>query len=305
MNPSLEYKIKMLPDSPGCYLMKSQGQIIYVGKAVNLKNRVRSYFHGSHTPKVAAMVARVDDFDLMLCQTNFEALTLECNLIKKHRPFYNILLKDDKHYPYLRIDLDERYPRLTLARRMNQHDGAKYFGPYIGATAVRQVMEEVRRFFPLRTCNLSLPLKTPKRPCMHYQLGRCMAPCAGKISESDYNALLQRVIAFLNGDSRELLSRLTQEMNQAAQRMEYEQAAVLRDKIRDIRQLMEEQHAIQTRDVEQDVLAVAVSDSDAMVHLTHIRSGRIEGGQAFLMENAGDEEPEAILSNFMTQYYDD
>lgn len=305
MNPSLEYKIKMLPDSPGCYLMKSQGQIIYVGKAVNLKNRVRSYFHGSHTPKVAAMVARVDDFDLMLCQTNFEALTLECNLIKKHRPFYNILLKDDKHYPYLRIDLDERYPRLTLARRMNQHDGAKYFGPYIGATAVRQVMEEVRRFFPLRTCNLSLPLKTPKRPCMHYQIGRCMAPCAGKISESDYNALLQRVIAFLNGDSRELLSRLTQEMNQAAQRMEYEQAAVLRDKIRDIRQLMEEQHAIQTRDVEQDVLAVAVSDSDAMVHLTHIRSGRIEGGQAFLMENAGDEEPEAILSNFMTQYYDD
>ena len=168
MNSTLAYKIKMLPDSPGCYLMKSEGQIIYVGKAVNLKNRVRSYFHGSHTPKVAAMVARVDDFDLMLCQTNFEALTLECNLIKKHKPFYNILLKDDKHYPYLRIDPGERYPRLTLARRMNAHDGARYFGPYIGATAVRQVMEEVRRFFPLRTCNLTLPMKTPKWPCMHY-----------------------------------------------------------------------------------------------------------------------------------------
>ena len=305
MNPTLEYKIKMLPDSPGCYLMKSEGQIIYVGKAVNLKNRVRSYFHGSHTPKVAAMVARVDDFDLMLCQTNFEALTLECNLIKKHRPFYNILLKDDKHYPYLRIDPRERYPRLTLARRMDMRDGAKYFGPYIGATAVRQVMEEVRRFFPLRTCNLSLPLKTPKRPCMHYQIGRCMAPCAGKISEGDYNALLQRVIDFLNGDSRELLSRLTQEMNAAAARMEYEQAALIRDKISDIRQLMEEQHAIQTRDVEQDVLAVAVEENDAMVHLTHIRAGRMEGGQSFLMENAGDEEPESILANFLTQYYDD
>ena len=305
MNPTLEYKIKMLPDSPGCYLMKSEGQIIYVGKAVNLKNRVRSYFHGSHTPKVAAMVARVDDFDLMLCQTNFEALTLECNLIKKHRPFYNILLKDDKHYPYLRIDPKERYPRLTLARRMDMRDGAKYFGPYIGATAVRQVMEEVRRFFPLRTCNLSLPLKTPKRPCMHYQIGRCMAPCAGKISEGDYNALLQRVIDFLNGDSRELLSRLTQEMNAAAARMEYEQAALIRDKISDIRQLMEEQHAIQTRDVEQDVLAVAVEENDAMVHLTHIRAGRMEGGQSFLMENAGDEEPESILANFLTQYYDD
>ena len=305
MNPTLEYKIKMLPDSPGCYLMKSEGQIIYVGKAVNLKNRVRSYFHGSHTPKVAAMVARVDDFDLMLCQTNFEALTLECNLIKKHRPFYNILLKDDKHYPYLRIDPRERFPRLTLARRMDMRDGAKYFGPYIGATAVRQVMEEVRRFFPLRTCNLSLPLKTPKRPCMHYQIGRCMAPCAGKISEGDYNALLQRVIDFLNGDSRELLSRLTQEMNAAAARMEYEQAALIRDKISDIRQLMEEQHAIQTRDVEQDVLAVAVEENDAMVHLTHIRAGRMEGGQSFLMENAGDEEPESILANFLTQYYDD
>ena len=160
MNPTLEYKIRMLPESPGCYIMKSAGEIIYVGKAVNLKNRVRSYFHGAHTPKVAAMVSRVDDFDLMLCQTNFEALTLECNLIKKHKPFYNILLKDDKHYPYLRIDLSEPYPRLTLARRMDQRDGAKYFGPYIGATAVRQVVEEVRRFFPLRTCNLSLPLKS-------------------------------------------------------------------------------------------------------------------------------------------------
>lgn len=305
MNPTLEYKIKMLPDSPGCYLMKSEGQIIYVGKAVNLKNRVRSYFHGSHTPKVAAMVARVDDFDLMLCQTNFEALTLECNLIKKHRPFYNILLKDDKHYPYLRIDLKERYPRLTLARRMDMRDGARYFGPYIGATAVRQVMDEVRRFFPLRTCNLSLPLKTPRRPCMHHQIGRCMAPCAGKISEADYNALLQRVIAFLNGDCRELLSRLTEEMNAAAARMEYEQAAVIRDKISDIRQLMEEQHAIQTREVEQDVLAVATEENDAMVHLTHIRAGRMEGGQSFLMENAGDEEPENILANFLTQYYDD
>lgn len=305
MNPTLEYKIKMLPDSPGCYLMKSEGQIIYVGKAVNLKNRVRSYFHGSHTPKVAAMVARVDDFDLMLCQTNFEALTLECNLIKKHRPFYNILLKDDKHYPYLRIDLKERYPRLTLARRMDMRDGARYFGPYIGATAVRQVMDEVRRFFPLRTCSLSLPLKTPRRPCMHHQIGRCMAPCAGKISEADYNALLQRVIAFLNGDCRELLSRLTGEMNAAAARMEYEQAALIRDKIADIRQLMEEQHAIQTREVEQDVLAVATEENDAMVHLTHIRAGRMEGGQSFLMENAGDEEPESILANFLTQYYDD
>lgn len=305
MNPTLAYKIQMLPESPGCYLMKSEGEIIYIGKAVNLKNRVRQYFHGSHAPKVAAMVARVDDFDLMLCQTNFEALTLECNLIKKHRPFYNILLKDDKHYPYLRIDPSEHYPRLTLARRMEQRDGAKYFGPYIGATAVRQVMDEVRRFFPLRTCSLNLPLKTPRRPCVHYQIGQCLAPCAGKISERDYGALLKRVLAFLNGDSRELLSELTREMEQASARMEYERAALLRDKIADVRQLMEQQHAIQTRDVEQDILAVAVDEEDAMVQLTHVRAGRIEGGRAFLMKGCGTEEPEQILSNFLTQYYDD
>lgn len=305
MNPTLEYKIKMLPESPGCYLMKSKGQIIYIGKAVNLKNRVRQYFHGSHTPKVAAMASRVDDFDLMLCETNFEALTLECNLIKKHRPFYNILLKDDKHYPYLRLDLNEPYPRLTLARRMEQRDSAKYFGPYIGATAVRQVLDEVRRFFPLRTCALNLPLKTPRRPCMHHQIGQCLAPCAGKVSEADYSEILKRVVAFLNGDSRELLQELTREMNAASERMEYEQAALLRDKIADIRQLMEQQHAIQTRDVEQDILAVATDEQDAMVQLTHIRGGRMEGGRAFLMEDCGTEDPAQILANFLTQYYDD
>lgn len=306
MNPTLAYKIRMLPESPGCYIMKSRGEIIYVGKAVNLKNRVRQYFHGSHTPKVAAMVSRVDDFDLMLCQTNFEALTLECNLIKKHRPFYNILLKDDKHYPYLRIDLGEPFPRLTLARNMDdQRAGVKYFGPYIGATAVRQVMDEVRRFFPLRTCNLSFPVKSPRRPCVHHQIGQCLAPCAGGVSEEAYRAILARVIDFLNGDSRELLSELTREMNVASARMEYEQAAVLRDKIADIRQLMEEQHAIQTRDVEQDVLAVALDEQDAMVQLTHIRAGRIEGGRAFLMEHCGAEAPEEVLAGFLTQYYDD
>lgn len=306
MNPTLAYKIKMLPESPGCYIMKSRGEIIYVGKAVNLKNRVRQYFHGSHTPKVAAMVSRVDDFDLMLCQTNFEALTLECNLIKKHRPFYNILLKDDKHYPYLRIDLNEPFPRLTLARNMDdQRAGVKYFGPYIGATAVRQVMDEVRRFFPLRTCNLRFPVKSPRRPCVHHQIGQCLAPCAGGVSEEAYCAILARVIDFLNGDSRELLAELTREMNVASARMEYEQAAVLRDKIADIRQLMEEQHAIQTRDVEQDVLAVAQDDQDAMVQLTHIRAGRIEGGRAFLMEHCGAETPEEVLAGFLTQYYDD
>ena len=152
MTEEVREKLRLLPDSPGCYLMRSEGEIIYVGKAVNLKNRVRSYFHGQgHSPKVAAMVARVDDFDIMLCDTNLEALILECNLIKQHKPYYNILLKDDKHYPYIRIDEREPFARVELVRRM-QKDGARYFGPYIGANAVREVLEVLRQTFPLRTC---------------------------------------------------------------------------------------------------------------------------------------------------------
>ena len=302
----VEEELKKLPKSPGVYIMHSKNDdILYVGKAVSLHSRVRQYFHGSHTPKVAAMVSRVDDFDLMLCQTNLEALTLECNLIKKYKPFYNILLKDDKHYPYLRIDFHEHYPRLTLARRMDSRDGAKYFGPYIGATTVRQVMDEVRRFFPLRTCNLTLPLKSPRRPCMHHQVGECKAPCAGLISEEEYAAILKRVVAFLNGDSRELVYELQKEMIAASQRMEYERAAELRDKLNSIQGLMERQHAIQTKDVEQDVLAVAMNEQDAMVQLTHIRGGRMEEGRSILMEGCGGEEPAQILSQFLTQYYDD
>ena len=198
MNDTLAHKIKMLPDSPGCYLMKNQGKIIYVGKAVNLKNRVRQYFHESaqHTPKVRWMVGEIDDFDIILCDTNFEALTLECNLIKKHRPFYNILLRDDKHYPYLRLDPGQPFPRLTVARQIDPHDGAKYFGPYYAASGIRQVLEEVRRFFPLRTCALNLPLKQPRRPCIHYQLGQCLAPCANLVTQEEYAKILKNVLAF-------------------------------------------------------------------------------------------------------------
>ncbi|MDD3411954.1 MAG: excinuclease ABC subunit UvrC, partial [Eubacteriales bacterium] len=279
MNEQLAYKIKMLPDSPGCYLMKSGGQIIYVGKAVNLKNRVRQYFHAfeGHTPKVRAMVSRVDDFDILLCGSNFEALTLECNLIKKHRPFYNILLMDDKQYPYLRIDPAEPYPRLTLSRTMDPKDGAKYFGPYIGATAVRQVLDELGRFFPLRRCSLKLPLDRPRRPCVHHEIGKCLGPCAGLVSEATYGELIKRVTAFLNGDAKELLRELNQQMTDAAAKLEYEQAAQLRDKIADVKAITERQIAIQTRDVEQDVVAVAADASDAIVQLVHIRGGRIEG----------------------------
>mgnify|MGYP000295478746 CR=1 FL=1 len=227
----IQEELKKLPAKPGVYIMHDEKDaIIYVGKAVSLKNRVRQYFQVSRNKgaKIDQMVTRIRRFEYIVTDSELEALVLECNLIKKHRPFYNILLKDDKHYPYLRIDLNEPFPRLTLARNMDdQRAGVKYFGPYIGATAVRQVMDEVRRFFPLRTCNLRFPVKSPRRPCVHHQIGQCLAPCAGGVSEEAYRAILARVIDFLNGDSRELLAELTREMNVASARMEYEQAAAL------------------------------------------------------------------------------
>jgi excinuclease ABC subunit C len=216
--------------------MKSPGKIIYVGKAKNLKNRVRQYFHAfeNHTPKVRAMVSRVDDFDIILCRTNFEALTLECNLIKLHRPFYNILLKDDKQYPYLRYDPSEPFPRLTIARTLDPHDGYRYLGPYIGATAVRQVLNELSRYFPLRRCALKLPLNHPYRPCVYHSTGQCKAP-ARLHREKEYKEILRRAVDFLNGDVGGIVRELTGQMNEAAANMEYEQAAALRDKIADVR----------------------------------------------------------------------
>lgn len=305
-NEELELKIQKLPESPGCYLMKdAQGTIIYVGKAVDLKNRVRSYFRETyHTPKVAAMISHIQDFDILLCDSNLEALCLECNLIKRHRPYYNILLKDDKHYPYLRVNLRENYPRLTLARRMEK-DGAKYFGPYIGATAVKQVIDAVRDVFPLRTCKLALPLKSPRRPCVNYEIGRCLAPCAGKCTEAEYWDMLDGVLAFLGGDYKQVMERLKNDMNAAAEKMQYEKAAVYRDKIRDVQGLMERQIAIQTERAEQDILALAQDGLDAMVQLVYVRGGRMVGGDHFPLPREGSEDPGEVLAAFLTQYYED
>ncbi|MBE5797326.1 MAG: excinuclease ABC subunit UvrC [Clostridiales bacterium] len=306
----LERKISLLPDSPGCYLMKdAEGAIIYVGKAINLKNRVRSYFRDTdHTPKVAAMIANIADFDILLCDSNLEALCLECNLIKLHKPHYNILLKDDKHYPYLRVNLKEPFPRLELARRMpegGQKDGSKYFGPYIGATAVRQVIEAVRGVFPLRTCRKELPLKKPCRPCVNYEIGKCMAPCAGKCTEEAYWDMMDGVLAFLGGDYQQVLKVLHKDMMACAEKMQFERAAALRDKIRDIEGLMERQIAIQTDRSEQDVIALAQDGLDAMVHLFYVRGGRMIGGDHIALPREGSEDPGEVLAGFLTQYYED
>ena len=305
MNETLKTKIAMLPDSPGCYLMKHQGEIIYVGKAVNLKKRVRSYFQTrDHTPKVAAMVRLIDDFDILLCNTNLEALTLECNLIKRHMPHYNILLKDDKHYPYVRIDKREPFPRVTIARRM-QKDGAQYFGPYIGATAVRDALEMLRKAFPIRICNKKLPLANHVRPCVNYEIGRCLAPCAGKCDMDAYHQMIDGVIAFLNGNSKAITDQLEKDMLEASKNLDFERAAQKRDALRDIQGLMERQRAIQTKDAQQDVLALAQDGLDAMVQVLFIRGGRMIGGDSFALPGEGNEPAQEVLTEFALRYYAD
>ena len=304
MNAELEWKIHNLPDSPGCYLMKSKGEIIYVGKAKNLKNRVSQYFHASrsHTPKVRAMVEKVDDFDIVLVDGELEAFTLECNLIKKHRPHYNILLKDDKHYPYIRIDPREDFPRPELVRKQAR-DGAKYFGPYQGATVVREVLDVVRTVFPVRSCNWALNPDKPRRPCVYHQIGQCAAPCAGLISKEDYAPHVRGVIDFLSGKYAPVLDELTERMRAAAAVMNYERAALYRDRIRAVESVMQKQKAISTNQDDRDVIAALRHEADAIVEMLYIRSGRLIGSENFTLEGAGDEEPGEILTQFILQYY--
>ena len=304
MSPELEFKIANLPDSPGCYLMKSEGAIIYVGKAVNLKNRVSQYFHYSaqHTPKVRAMVEKIDDFDIILVDSEMEAFALECNLIKLHMPHYNIKLKDDKAYPYIRVDLRERFPRVDLARRQEK-DGAKYFGPYQGSTVVREVLDVVRMVFPVRVCRHAINPDKPRRPCVHHQVGQCPAPCAGLISKEDYRRTIDGVVDFLNGKYAPVLAELKERMAEASKEMNYERAALYRDRIRAVEAVMQKQKAISTAQVDQDIIAVLPHEADAMVQLMFVRSGRMIGSERFTLEGAGDESPGEILTQFMLQYY--
>ena len=306
MNDLLRLKIERLPTCPGCYLMKSEGRIIYVGKAVNLKNRVRQYFQSSrdHTVKVRAMVARIDDFDIVLCDTNLEALILECNLIKLHRPQYNILLKDDKHYPYLRIDVTQDYPRVELVRRVEK-DRARYFGPYMGATGVREVMDVLRGLFPLRTCAMPIRPGMNRRPCLHHQVGECLAPCAGLTTPEAYGAVVQEVLDFLGGKPDAVLERLEGQMREAAAAMRFEQAAQLRDRIRDVQHLMERQKAINVRGGDQDILACAGDEIDCMVEVVFVRGGHMIGAEHYCLEGAGDQTGAQALTQFILQFYDD
>ena len=304
MNDTLRLKITNLPTSPGCYLMKDAGgTIIYVGKAKNLKNRVSQYFHnGYHAPKVQAMVDKVEDFDIVLVDNELEALILECNLIKRHMPWYNILLKDDKQYPYIRIDMNEPFPLTELVRKPEK-DNAKYFGPFMSATTVREMLDVIRTEFPMRTCTMQLAEGKAQRPCVHYEIGRCMGPCTGQVKSEDYKAVMQEVIRFLEGDSRGVIRTLTDKMKQAAAEMNYERAALYRDRINAVNTVMEKQKALIVGGADQDILCLLPSGDDMLIEALTVRGGKLIGSRTHVLERCSDEAQEKVMLEFMIQYY--
>ena len=299
MTDIVREKLKLLPENPGVYIMKdAAGKIIYVGKAVVLKNRVRQYFQSSrnHTPKVRAMVAKIADFEFIMTGSEVEALILECNLIKKHRPRYNISLKDDKSYPYVKVTVQEEFPRVFITRRVVK-DGARYFGPYTNATAVHESLKLLRRLFPLRTCRT-----LQDRPCLEYHIKRCLAPCVGKISREDYAVFIRAVLLFLEGRTEDVERELTFRMKRAAAAYHFEIAARLRDQLAAVKKIAEKQNIV-TGAGDQDAIGMARSALGVCVQVFFIRSGKMIGREHFLLQGSEDESDAALLAAFLQQYY--
>ncbi len=298
-------RLGSIPARPGVYLMKGEaGDILYVGKAVNLRSRVRSYFQAStsHSPKVQRLAERVADLDFFVTDSELEALILECNLIKKHRPHYNARLKDDKRYPYIKITWQEDFPRVRVVRRMLA-DGARYFGPYTSSAAMRQTLDLLRHIFPYLTCKRKIT-GTDDRPCLYYHIRRCLGPCIGAVSREDYRAMMHQLCLFLQGKGDETVASLRRQMQSAAERMEFERAGNLRDQVRAVEQVIERQRVVSSSPVDQDALGLARADGQACVQIFFVRGGKLIGHEYFLMDGAGEAEQPEILASFIKQFYD-
>lgn len=302
---AIKEKLKALPLCPGVYIMKDKnGKVIYVGKSKLLKNRVSQYFMNSknHSPKTIAMVSNVSDFDYYITDTETEALVLECNLIKRYLPKYNILLKDDKQYPYIKITFNEDFPRIFMTRKVVK-DGAKYFGPYMSSYMVRETLETIRRIFKVRSCKKNLPQEIGKgRPCLYYHLKQCSAPCAGKISSEDYRKSFDRISDILEGRHDGIIEYLTKEMQTASDALEFEQAARCRDKIAAIKMLGEKQKIISTSDDNMDIIGVYRDERGSCIQIFYMRGGKTSGSEYFVFEGENSSEEE-LLSGFVKQYY--
>ena len=303
---NLEEQLKNLPDSPGVYLMKDKsGEIIYVGKAISLKNRVRQYFQSStnHSKKVYSMVKQIHDFEYIMVQNEVEALVLESNLIKKNRPKYNILLRDDKQYPYIKVTLNERFPRVLKTRRIEK-DGAKYFGPYPSATAVNEAIEIFHRYYQIRNCKLNLDKGDVRfRPCLNYFIGRCLGPCMGNVDEEVYNGMIKEILDFLSLKSNSLNKKIEEKMKEAAKNLDFENAASYRDQLAALDNLHEKQIISSTTELEQDIIAMARGIEEVVVQVFFIREGKIVGREHYIMEDSYIEDRGEILSSFVKQFY--
>ena len=299
----LEDKLRLLPDDPGVYIMHDKdGAVIYVGKAKNLKNRVRQYFFNSvKTDKVMAMVENVADFHYIITKSEIDALSLENNLIKKYKPKYNILLKDDKTYPYLRINLKEDFPAFSVTRRLKK-DGAKYFGPFMGGISVRDVLELLQTTFAVRPCHIAVNKEKLQKPCLNYHIKRCMAPCAGVVSKEEYRENVEKAIDFLNGNDRETEKILREKMEIAAEKQEFELAMSYRDKLKGLEKIWLKRITSLNSFLSADVVAYETDNIHSAVSVLVIRGGRMSGGRNFAVTDAALSEAEA-LGEFLTRYY--
>jgi len=301
---SLDDKLARLPDRPGVYLYKdAKAQVIYVGKAASLRSRVRSYFQDSRPrdAKTDSLVKQIRDLEYLVTDNELEALMLEANLVRKHRPRYNIILRDDKHYPFLKLTTDEEFPRLVVARRV-QNDGATYYGPFYPATAMRETLRLTRQLFPLRTCSITIDGRL-ERPCIQYAIHRCNAPCTGWETREGYAQTVRDVQRFLEGKDDELAVTLTREMEQAAGELKFERAALLRDQIQSLNKVRERQKIISIDEVDQDVIGVVRQGNDACVELFFVRRGRLLGQESFFFDRVAGWADGEILSAFLRQFY--
>jgi excinuclease ABC subunit C len=303
---SLKGQLDTLPNKPGCYLYKdADGKIIYVGKAINLRNRVRSYFHESaqHGRRIDKLVSHICDIEWIVVGSELEALILEMNLIKKHRPHYNVRLKDDKRYPYIKVHWADPFPTVTVTRQMAQ-DGSRYFGPYTSVWAVHQTLDLLRRIFPFLTCDRVITGKD-ERACLYFDIKLCCSPCIGKIDQTGYRQMIADLCEFLDGRTESVVTRLQSAMEQAAEELRFEQAAALRDQIRGIETVVEKQKIISTEYLDSDVLALARSDGDACVQVFFIRGGKLIGRDYFLLEGAADNSDAGVMTEFIKQFYNE
>ncbi|MGG2468426.1 excinuclease ABC subunit UvrC [Paraclostridium bifermentans] len=304
----IQEQLKKLPAEPGVYLMKNENdKIIYVGKAISLKNRVRQYFQSSknHTSKVKSMVKNIAKFEYIITDSELEALILECNLIKQYRPKYNVLLRDDKTYPYIKVTVNEDYPRVLKVRKVLK-DKAKYFGPYTNITAVNDTLEIIRNTYPIRTCNIDIEkaIANKVRPCLNKHIKKCIGPCTGEVSKEEYNKMIEEVILFLSGKEERLIEILKEKMNKCAMDFNFEDAAIYRDKIKSLEDMVQKQKIDSgTSDLNQDIIAMARAHDEACVQVFFIRNGKTVGREHFILEGVMDSSRKSILSSFVKQFY--